>query len=95
MSDVQISRRTAGTEDFPIKPYAVPIRTAQVLLGDKSRREIYVEVGRGNLVALKDGRKTLLTMASTESYVASLPVAKFKSEPPRQQRGRKARRKSA
>ncbi len=69
--------RTIYTE---LKPRAVPIRDARKLLGNKARSEVYREVGRGNLDAVKDGNKTLITLASIERYMASLPPAKIGSQ---------------
>ena len=59
--------------DSTNKPFAVPIREAGSLLGDKARSEIYAEVGRGRLVAVKDASKTLITLESIERYMRSLP----------------------
>jgi hypothetical protein len=61
-----------------LKPRAVPVRVAQMLLGDKARSEVYKQIGLGNLDALKDGNKTLISVASIERYVAALPPAKIK-----------------
>jgi hypothetical protein len=71
-----------------LKPFAVTIRKAQVLLGDKSRSEVYEAVAHGKLVALKDGGKTLITLSSIEAYMASLPRAEIKPSA----RRRRARR---
>jgi hypothetical protein len=73
--------------DSPIKPFAVPMRVAARLLGDKARSEIYAEVGRGRLVAVKDASKTLITLESIERYMKSLPHAKIKPAAPRRSRG--------
>jgi hypothetical protein len=63
-----------------LKPHAVPIRVAQMLLGNKARSELYKQVGLGNLDALKDGNKTLITVASIERYIAALPPAKITAQ---------------
>jgi len=65
----------------PIKPFAVSIRVAQKLLGDKARSVVYDEIGRGRLEAIKDGGKTLIVLESIERYMASLPEAKIKRSP--------------
>jgi hypothetical protein len=53
--------------------YAVPIKVARSALGDKARSEIYEAAGRGELVQVKDGHKTLVTVASIRSYQAKWP----------------------
>jgi hypothetical protein len=87
MSITEFSNHPAGTHPS-LKPVAVPIKTARLLLGGKARSEVYAAIGRGQLVALKDAKKTLVTVASIEAYMASLPPAKIKTRPP-QQRSRK------
>jgi hypothetical protein len=62
----------------PLKPYAVPIKKAQELLGGKARSEVYKAVGDGELDAVKDGAKTLITVASIERRQANLPAAVIK-----------------
>jgi hypothetical protein len=74
-----------------LKPHAVRIRDAQTLLGGKARSEIYRAVGQGNLIAVKDGRKTLILTSSIAAYVANLPPAKIKVQSPKRLRGRKTR----
>jgi hypothetical protein len=61
-----------------LEPLAVPVPTAGHLLGDKSNSEIYEAIGRGDLVALKDGRKTLITLQSIRAYITALPRASIK-----------------
>ena len=69
--------------DAGLKPSAVIIPKAQVLLGDKSRSELYEEIGLGNLEAVKDGKKTLITVESIERYMRNLPPAVIKPPQPR------------
>jgi hypothetical protein len=64
-------------------PFAVEISAARQLLGNKSRSELYAAVGRGQLDALKDGTKTLITTASIVSYCSRMQPAKIKVAPPR------------
>jgi hypothetical protein len=71
MSEIKLIR-PADTEPY-LKPYAVPIKTAQKLLGDKARSEIYPLIAKGELEAIKDGAKTLIVLASIERRQASLP----------------------
>jgi hypothetical protein len=66
------------TQPSALKPFAVTIADARPLLGNKARSEIYEAINRGQLVALKDGRRTLLTTESIEAYMAALPRATFK-----------------
>jgi hypothetical protein len=66
-----------------LEPYAVPLREAQRLLGDKSHSTIYELLGRGLLAAIKDGTKTLVTLESIRRYSANLPAAKIKAPTPR------------
>jgi hypothetical protein len=76
-----------------LKPFAVPLPVARKLLGGKSRSEIYKAVGRGELDAVKDGKRTLITTASIERRQTGLPRAEFREYPPPRKRGRP--RKSA
>jgi hypothetical protein len=71
-----------GTQAIPNIPneallaaltYAVPMKVARSALGDKARSEIYEAAGRGELVLVKDGHKTLVTVASIRSYQAKWP----------------------
>ena len=69
-----------------LKPRAVPIPKARWLLGS----QVYVMLGRGELDAVKDGSRTLITLESIERRQAALPTAKFKSpRPPRSHRRQK------
>jgi hypothetical protein len=85
----------AHTEDAPalgsLKPYAVPIKTAQELLGRKARSDIYEAIGRGELDVIKDGAKTLIVLASIERRQANLPrgLAKPPAKATRAQRKRR------
>ena len=54
-------------------PIAVSIPRASELLGDKCHSEIYEAIGEGKLDALKDGRKTLITVESIRRYIEALP----------------------
>lgn len=51
---------------------AVPIRRAQVALS-LSRSQIYELAGRGELALVKDGAKTLVTVASIRRRQATRP----------------------
>jgi hypothetical protein len=66
-----------------LEPTAVPIPRASELLGDKCYSEIYEAIGEGKLVALKDGRKTLITVESIRSYLSALPRGPVRALAPR------------
>jgi hypothetical protein len=77
-----------NTKNLELKPFAVPISTAQMLLGEKSVAALYNDLGRGaddplRLVAVKDGTKTLITLESIERRQQSLPFARIKPPKPR------------
>jgi hypothetical protein len=65
-----------------LKPIAVPVPEAQRLCGDKCRSSLYDAIARGELEAVKDGAKTLITLESIERRQANLPPAKIKPLPP-------------
>jgi hypothetical protein len=73
-----------------LKPVAVKIVVAQRLLADKARSEVYELISLGELDALKDGNRTLITTASIEKYMAGLPRAQMR-EPTRLAAARLAR----
>jgi hypothetical protein len=62
-----------------VEPFAVPLKEAQRLLGDMSHSQIYNVIGRGELEAVKDGGKTLITMRSIWARQESLPPAKIRA----------------
>lgn len=77
----------ATSTDTPsLTPFAVPLKKARELLGNKAVSEIYLAAGRGELEFLKDGAKTLVTVASIDRYMRSLPPAQIKQLPPRNTR---------
>jgi hypothetical protein len=69
------SERT--TAALPL-PYAVEIPEALRLLGGMSRAWLYVALGRGELEAIKDGRRIKITTASIEARQRALPRAAIK-----------------
>jgi hypothetical protein len=80
------------TKFTTIKPFAVSVPTAKMLLGEKSVAALYNDLGRGEddplrLVAVKDGTKTLITLESIERRQQSLPIARIKPPKPRAPRG--------
>ena len=56
----------AATKTPELKPYAVAMPVAQSLMGDKSRSEVYEAAARGEVDFVKDGKKTLVVLASIE-----------------------------
>jgi hypothetical protein len=75
----------------PLTPFAVAIPRTQQLLGDKSRSEVYAAAGRGELDAVKDGAKTLITVASIIRYCASMQPAKIAPPQPKRKWTKEAR----
>lgn len=76
------------TDTTSIKPFAVPIPEAARLLGfgrkpGGGRSSINEALARGELEAVKDGSRTLVTMESIERRAASRPRAVFKPLRPR------------
>jgi hypothetical protein len=74
-----------------LRPFAVSIATAKVLLGEKSTAALYNDLGRPDgdplrLEAVKDGSKTLIVLESIERRQRSLPKAKI-APPPKKSRG--------
>jgi hypothetical protein len=58
-----------------LQPFAVPLHEAARLLGNKSRAGIYQAIAGGELEAIKDGRRTLITLRSIRARQESLPAA--------------------
>jgi hypothetical protein len=81
MRDFHVEQNLAALKQAALKPFAVPIGLARKLLGEKARSQIYEAIGAGKLTAIKDNRKTLITLASIEAYMAALPRAAIKTTP--------------
>jgi hypothetical protein len=77
LKDHSLLLSTTAVERLELRPSVVRISVAGKLLGDKSRSEIYEAIADGKLDAVKDGHKTLITVASIERYIAALPRAKI------------------
>ena len=72
------SKRTAKEgPNSGVEPLAVLIPETMRLTG-KSRSGVYDAIGRGELDAVKDGARTLVTVASIRRRQAALPRAKIK-----------------
>jgi hypothetical protein len=67
----------------PLTPFAVPIDVTREILGGKARSQIYDAIGRGELDAIKDGKRTLIVVASIARYCARMQPAKIKVPSPR------------
>jgi hypothetical protein len=74
-------------ESERIRPLTIGIEAAKAITGI-SRSSIYEAIGRGELDAVKDGDRTLITMASIERRQAALPRAKIKPAKVRKHRAR-------
>jgi hypothetical protein len=61
-----------------LEPYAVSVKVARELLGGKSQAGLYEAITKGELEAVKDGGKTLITLRSIRARQESLPPAKIK-----------------
>lgn len=61
-----------------VEPLAAPIPAACLIAGI-SRTELYRALGRGDIKAVKMGRRTLILMDSLRAYLASLPPATFRA----------------
>jgi len=64
-------------ESERIRPLTVGIEAAKAITGI-SRSSLYEAIGRGELDAVKDGDRLLITMTSIERRQAALPRAKIK-----------------
>ena len=60
---------------------AVPKKKAQAIL-NMGHTKLYDELGKGNLDAVTDGNRTLITTESILRYQANRPPAIFKRPPP-------------
>jgi hypothetical protein len=83
-------KQTAGVlaASVAMEPFAVPIPEAARILGrgrkpGGGRSSINADLARGKLEAVKDGRKTLVTMESIRRLHASRPRAVFSPLPQR------------
>jgi hypothetical protein len=65
------------------EPFAVSVKDARPLLGNRSLSSIYEMLARNELVAVKDGKRTLITLASIRARQEALPKATFGPPAPR------------
>jgi hypothetical protein len=61
-----------------IDPITAPISDA-VRISGLSRSEIYRRLAVGDILAVKNGSRTLILMASVRDYLARLPAATFRA----------------
>jgi hypothetical protein len=69
-------QQIAGRKSFPIEPANVTLAVGCRYTGD-SRTAMYDAIGKGDVEAVKQGRRTLLVFASLKKRVASRPPAKI------------------
>ena len=65
------------TMPISLEPYAVSIKDACILLGNRSPNTVYGMLAKGELEAVKDGTRTLIVTASIRARQEALP--RFKS----------------
>jgi Helix-turn-helix domain len=65
------------SDNFHLRPLMLGIKATCLLIGI-SRSSVYEAIGNGELDAVKDGDRTLITMESIERRQAALPRAKIK-----------------
>jgi excisionase family DNA binding protein len=76
MTDIE-KRALKGGAGF-MEVIAAPIGDACQISG-LSRSEIYRQLAAGDIRAIKSGSRTLILMESLRAYLASLPVATFRT----------------
>ena len=69
-------------DDSKFKPFAVSVSAAARIIGS-GKSTIWEKLAKGELDAVKDGRRTKVILASIERHVASWPRAKFQPHKPR------------
>jgi hypothetical protein len=67
----------------PLPPFAVNVSETRKVLGGKARSAVYDEIGLGNLDAVKDGGKTLITVESIIRYCSRMQPAQIKPPKPK------------
>ena len=67
----------AGTSVALLSPLTIPLPQAPAAIG-LSRSAIYRAAGEGKIRLLKNGRSTLVDMASVRTFLANLPDAKVR-----------------
>jgi hypothetical protein len=80
------------TKVLPPEPFALSVKDARPLLGNRSFSSIYEMLNRGELEAVKDGKRTLITLSSIRARQEALPKATF--GPPTPRRGPNAQAES-
>jgi hypothetical protein len=66
-----------------LMPFAVSVSETRKVLGGKARSGVYDEIGLGNLDAVKDGDRTLITTESIIRYCSRMQPAQIKPPKPK------------
>ena len=61
-------------------PELATISDIQKMNGGESRASIYRALGRGELVAVKRGRRTLIVVESARQRIRNMPIASFRPQ---------------
>jgi hypothetical protein len=72
-------------ESAALEPFALTIKQVQ-LVEDCTRTAVYERLGRGEYVAVKDGKRIRVLMSSIRRRRESLPLAKIKAPAPRRKK---------
>ena len=66
------------SEAGAVRPLLISVEAAYVALGI-SRSQLYIMLERGELEAVKIGRRLLVKASSIAGYIDALPIAKVKA----------------
>lgn len=75
-------QQIAGLKSFPIEPANVTMRVGCAYTGD-SRTAMYDAIGKGEVDAVKEGRRTLLVFESLKRRVAARKPAQIGAGDPK------------
>jgi septal ring factor EnvC (AmiA/AmiB activator) len=87
--DQQTDALTAWLATFTVEPFALSVAVTQQVLGDKALSTLYEAGARGDLEFIKDGAKTLITLASIKRYIAAMRPAVLTPTPRRPENRRR------
>jgi hypothetical protein len=88
-AEQQTDALTAWLATFTVEPFALSVAVTQHVLGDKALSTLYEAGARGDLEFVKDGGKTLITLASIKRYIAAMRPAVLTPTPPRPENKRR------